>query len=247
MPVPDQREQRVNPTLEESKLQHNSRKCSRTPSCMGKIVTAFLFFILFFRVTVYSLTFNTSMTLSLEREFPHDTVDLTQLHLLDTARHIRFKVPQFGVGGNADRHIAGLYFTSVRLGTPPKEYILQIDTGSSLTWIYCTGCVGCSTRNLLRAPHDFNPKNSITSSEVDCTAQVCSLVHKILGGECLKSNWCSFDAMYGGGALASMLSGYLLTDQMKLAATLENASKIISSVPITFGYAILPFTLNFLV
>jgi hypothetical protein len=37
-----------------------------------------------------------------------------------------------------------LYFTSVKLGTPPGEYLVQIDTGSDALWVSCASCNGCS-------------------------------------------------------------------------------------------------------
>jgi len=38
-----------------------------------------------------------------------------------------------------------LYFTRVKLGTPSKEFYVQIDTGSDILWVTCTGCSGCPT------------------------------------------------------------------------------------------------------
>jgi len=36
-----------------------------------------------------------------------------------------------------------LYFTKVNLGTPPREFYVQIDTGSDVLWVSCASCVGC--------------------------------------------------------------------------------------------------------
>ena len=38
-----------------------------------------------------------------------------------------------------------LYFTKVKLGTPPREFTVQIDTGSDLLWVNCNSCNGCPT------------------------------------------------------------------------------------------------------
>lgn len=36
-----------------------------------------------------------------------------------------------------------LYFTKVNLGTPPREFYVQIDTGSDVLWVSCASCNGC--------------------------------------------------------------------------------------------------------
>lgn len=36
-----------------------------------------------------------------------------------------------------------LYYAKVQIGTPPKEYYVQIDTGSDVLWISCMPCYGC--------------------------------------------------------------------------------------------------------
>lgn len=36
-----------------------------------------------------------------------------------------------------------LYFTKVKLGTPPMEFTVQIDTGSDILWVNCNSCNGC--------------------------------------------------------------------------------------------------------
>ncbi|CAA6658917.1 unnamed protein product [Spirodela intermedia] len=39
----------------------------------------------------------------------------------------------------------GLYYTSIRVGNPPREYFLDVDTGSDLTWIQCDApCQSCA-------------------------------------------------------------------------------------------------------
>lgn len=36
-----------------------------------------------------------------------------------------------------------LYFTKVRLGSPPREFNVQIDTGSDILWVNCNACNDC--------------------------------------------------------------------------------------------------------
>ncbi|KAA8550278.1 hypothetical protein F0562_001962, partial [Nyssa sinensis] len=43
-------------------------------------------------------------------------------------------VVDFPVQGTYDPYLVGLYFTRVQLGSPPKEFYVQIDTGSDVLW-----------------------------------------------------------------------------------------------------------------
>lgn len=36
-----------------------------------------------------------------------------------------------------------LYFTKVKLGSPPREFNVQIDTGSDILWVNCNSCSDC--------------------------------------------------------------------------------------------------------
>ena len=36
-----------------------------------------------------------------------------------------------------------LYFTKVKLGSPPTEFNVQIDTGSDILWVTCGSCSTC--------------------------------------------------------------------------------------------------------
>lgn len=36
-----------------------------------------------------------------------------------------------------------LYFTKVKLGSPPTEFNVQIDTGSDILWVTCGSCSNC--------------------------------------------------------------------------------------------------------
>lgn len=36
-----------------------------------------------------------------------------------------------------------LYFTKVRLGSPPRDFNVQIDTGSDILWVACSSCTDC--------------------------------------------------------------------------------------------------------
>ncbi|KAM7268740.1 hypothetical protein ACFE04_010906 [Oxalis oulophora] len=51
--------------------------------------------------------------------------------------------------------VRGLYFTKVKIGSPPKFYNVQIDTRSDILWITCSSCNNCPKSSRLRATHGF--------------------------------------------------------------------------------------------
>lgn len=50
----------------------------------------------------------------------------------------------FPVNGSSDPNIAGIYYALVKLGTPPTDFKVLIDTGSDLLWIPCVSCTRCN-------------------------------------------------------------------------------------------------------
>jgi hypothetical protein len=54
-----------------------------------------------------------------------------------------------------------LYYTEIRIGTPPKRYYVQVDTGSDILWVNCISCDRCPSksglgvRRSLQSPHLF--------------------------------------------------------------------------------------------
>ncbi|GJP36310.1 hypothetical protein CLOM_g20835 [Closterium sp. NIES-68] len=84
----------------------------------------------------------------------------------------------FGLVGNADPQIAGLYFASVALGSPPQLFNVQVDTGSDLLWVACQPCLKCATRSQV-APLNppFNASLSVTNRLLPCATPACPRYH----------------------------------------------------------------------
>ncbi|KAK1665257.1 hypothetical protein QYE76_053416 [Lolium multiflorum] len=84
--------------------------------------------------------------LRLERRFTNASME--DLVKMDLARQGRdqgiARLPVIGEGYSYQEIIGGPYLTRVQLGTPPKEFRVLIDTGSSMPWIDCntTGAPG---------------------------------------------------------------------------------------------------------
>ncbi|GAU35368.1 hypothetical protein TSUD_57170 [Trifolium subterraneum] len=160
--------------------------------------------VILFTVTVLSAAAISSshVTLTLERAFPtNHGVELSYLKALDSFRHQRFLqstnyVVDFPVKGSFDTSKAGLYFTKVNLGTPPREFYVQIDTGSDVLWVSCASCNGCpQTSSLQIQLNYFDPQSSSTSSFISCSDQSCSNQQS---GDLTKSDR-AIDGIFGFG------------------------------------------------
>lgn len=62
------------------------------------------------------------------------------------------------------------FFVTVELGTPPREYDLIVDTGSTMTYVPCETCTACGTHN--HAP--YGPTISTTYQQVPCNSSKCA-------------------------------------------------------------------------
>ena len=40
-----------------------------------------------------------------------------------------------------------LYYTRIEIGTPPKQYHVQVDTGSDILWVNCISCDKCPRKS----------------------------------------------------------------------------------------------------
>lgn len=181
------------------------------------LLAAFVF--LFLQAAVVLCAF--PATLKLERAFPaNQRIELSQLKARDSLRHRRILqqsstegVVDFPVEGTYDPYRVGLYYTKVQLGSPPKDYYVQIDTGSDVLWVSCSPCNGCPTSSGLSIPISFyDPSSSSTSSPISCSDQRCSQAGQSSDSSC-SNNQCSYTFQYGDG---SGTSGYYVSDLMQL-------------------------------
>ncbi|XP_059627085.1 aspartic proteinase 36-like [Cornus florida] len=179
-------------------------------------------------------------SLTLERAFPtsHRT-ELSQLRARDSIRHGRILqssggVVDFPVEGTYDPYLVGLYFTRVQLGSPPKEFYVQIDTGSDVLWVSCNLCNGCPTASGLQIQLNFfDPSSSSTVSMIPCSDQRCALGAQSSDSGCsTQNNQCGYTFQYGDG---SGTSGYYVSDLMHFDTIVGNSLTTNTSAPVVFG------------
>lgn len=181
--------------------------------------------------------------LPLERAIPlNQRVELEALRTRDRARHARILqgvvagVVDFSVQGTSDPYFVGygLYFTKVKLGSPAKEFYVQIDTGSDILWLNCVTCSNCPQSSGLGIKLDFfDTAGSSSAALVSCADPICSYAVQTATSECSsQANQCSYTFQYGDG---SGTTGYYVSDTMYFD-TIQGQSVVSnSSSTIVFG------------
>ncbi|CAI9783140.1 unnamed protein product [Fraxinus pennsylvanica] len=179
--------------------------------------------------------------LTLERAFPADQkVELEVLKARDRARHSRIMqsfaggIADFPVVGTSDPYLAGLYFTKVKLGSPPREFNVQIDTGSDVLWVTCSSCNNCPrTSGLGVELNSFDAANSSTVSSISCVDRRCASIVQAASAKCsTQSNQCGYSFQYADG---SGTAGFYVSDLLYLDTILGTSLIANSSAPIVFG------------
>ncbi|KAH1033694.1 hypothetical protein J1N35_045868 [Gossypium stocksii] len=185
-------------------------------------------------------------TFKLERSIPlasHE-LELSELVERDRLRHGRLLesssggVVGFPVSGTYDPFIVGLYYTKLQLGSPPREFNVQIDTGSDVLWVGCNSCNGCPKSSGLEIPLNFfDPGSSSTASLVSCSDQRCSSGIQASDSSCSgSSNQCSYTFQYGDG---SGTSGYYVSDLLHFNTILPGSTTGNATASIMFGCSML--------
>ncbi|WCJ34408.1 Eukaryotic aspartyl protease family protein [Euphorbia peplus] len=192
---------------------------------------------------------SSSTLLPLERVFPlNQRVPLDQLRARDRVRHARLLqgfaggVVDFSVQGTSDPYLVGnsehrnplLYFTKVKLGSPPRVFNVQIDTGSDVLWVTCSSCSNCpQTSGLGVQLNNFDTTSSSTVGLVPCSHPICTSAAQTTAAECPpQGNQCSYSFQYGDG---SGTSGYYVSDTFYFDAVLGESLVANSSASVVFG------------
>ncbi|XP_014512169.1 aspartic proteinase-like protein 2 isoform X1 [Vigna radiata var. radiata] len=182
--------------------------------------------------------------LRLERSIPlsHRT-EVAELRARDRARHARMLsgIVDLAVQGTSDPNTVGygLYYTKVKMGTPPKEFNVQIDTGSDILWVNCNTCSNCPQSSELGIELNFfDTVGSSTAALVSCTDPICTTGVQGASAECsTRANQCSYSFKYGDG---SGTAGYYVSDALyfNLIVGQTPLPPVNSSATIVFGCSI---------
>ncbi|KAL6868264.1 hypothetical protein ACP4OV_015109 [Aristida adscensionis] len=103
------------------------------------------------------------------------------------------------------------YLFTVGLGTPAREFTVELDTGSDLSWVQCKPCRGCFKQ---RDPL-FDPARSSTFSVVPCGAPECHKFSGVASLNCSSTgSECGYMFPYADGSKAV---GNLVRDTLTLS------------------------------
>ncbi|CAH9090266.1 unnamed protein product [Cuscuta europaea] len=179
--------------------------------------------------------------MTLERAFPTNAnMEAKGLRARDRLRHARMLqrlsggIVDFSIAGLADPNMLGLYYVKVKLGSSPREFNVQFDTGSDILWVACSSCVGCPRSSGLRVDLNFyDASSSSTASLITCSDKTCSSLSQAAYAKCFtESDQCGYSFQYGDG---SGTTGHYVSDMLYFDTVLANSLVANSSAPVVFG------------
>ncbi|KAJ4902187.1 Eukaryotic aspartyl protease family protein [Raphanus sativus] len=158
---------------------------------------------------------------------------LSELKSHDTFRHARMLANvDLPLGGDSRADSIGLYFTKIQLGSPPKYYHVQVDTGSDILWVNCAPCSKCPVKTDLGIPLSlYDSKASSTSKKVWCDDGFCSLISQSDTCEPEKKP-CSYHVVYGDGSTSD---GDFVKDNITLDQVTGNLRTSPLAQQVVFG------------
>ncbi|XP_057960941.1 aspartic proteinase 36 [Malania oleifera] len=159
---------------------------------------------------------------------------LVELRAHDHRRHGRsLSAVDLSIGGNGHPSETGLYFAKIGIGTPSKDYYVQVDTGSDILWVNCVGCTKCPKKSDLGIGLTlYNPKSSTTGNLVTCDQDFCTSTYAgpLLG--CKPETLCEYSVVYGDG---SSTSGYFVKDFVQIDQASGNFQTKPTNGTVIFG------------
>ncbi|KAI4302057.1 hypothetical protein L6164_035275 [Bauhinia variegata] len=137
------------------------------------------------------------------------------------------------LGGNGHPAETGLYYTKLRIGSPPKDYHVQVDTGSDILWVNCVDCTRCPRTSDLHIELTlYDPKSSRTSQLVSCDDDFCSSTYDGPVAGCKPGLGCDYSVIYGDG---SGTAGYFVRDYLTFDQVNGNLHTTPANSSVVFG------------
>ncbi|KAI7753717.1 hypothetical protein M8C21_024730, partial [Ambrosia artemisiifolia] len=139
----------------------------------------------------------------------------------DDNRRQRFlSATELPLGGDSLPTAAALYFTKLQIGSPPKDFHVQVDTGSDLLWVNCIECENCPKKSDLGIPLAlYDPKASSSAKKVTCDDKFCKATFTDQSNECKAGMLCAYSVKYGDG---SATSGFFVHEKVTIAQVSGN-------------------------
>ncbi|KAF1002297.1 aspartic proteinase 36-like [Apium graveolens] len=159
---------------------------------------------------------------------------LTALRAHDFKRHARMLAAlDLPLGGKGRAGDSSLFYTKIGIGTPSKDYHLQVDTGSDILWVNCAGCNNCPKNTKLGIKlATYDPKGSSTGTPVTCDQDFCSNVLNAQYSDCSVGKLCEYSITYGDG---SSTSGFFVKDSVHFNRASGDFQSTVLNGTVTFG------------
>ncbi|KAJ7973640.1 Aspartic proteinase-like protein 2 [Quillaja saponaria] len=138
------------------------------------------------------------------------------------------------LGGNGHPSETGLYFATIGIGSPSKNYYVQVDTGSDILWVNCVECTNCPKKSDIGIELTlYDPKSSKTSELVTCDQDFCTSTYdgNVTPG-CKAQYPCRYKVVYGDG---SSTAGYFVKDYLKFDRVSGNLQTAPTNGSVIFG------------
>ncbi|XP_073117878.1 aspartic proteinase 36 isoform X1 [Elaeis guineensis] len=167
-------------------------------------------------------------------KYLHRKRAIADLRAHDARRHGRIlsaiDLPIGGVGLPTD---TGLYFAEIGIGTPSKNYYVQVDTGSDILWVNCATCTACPKKSDIGIELTlYDPKGSNSATLVSCDDNFCTSMY---GGEmldCSPDKPCEYRILYGDG---SSTAGFFVKDFVQYNQVSGNHQTTPANASVSFG------------
>ncbi|KAI3797697.1 hypothetical protein L1987_32960 [Smallanthus sonchifolius] len=187
-----------------------------------------------FIVVQLCILVSANVVFQVQHKFAGQKGYLNALKSHDANRHRRFlSAVEIPLGGDSRPTAAALYFTKVQIGSPPKDFHVQVDTGSDLLWVNCIECETCPKESDLGIPLAlYDPKDSSSAKTVGCDHEFCTSTFTGQSDECKAGMLCAYAVKYGDG---SSTAGYFVNDNVKLDQVSGNCQTTSMSGNIIFG------------
>ncbi|KAG7543524.1 Xylanase inhibitor C-terminal [Arabidopsis thaliana x Arabidopsis arenosa] len=183
-----------------------------------------------FMVVIQAVSGN--FVFNVTHKFAGKEKELSELKSHDSCRHARMLANvDLPLGGDSRADSIGLYFTKIKLGSPPKEYYVQVDTGSDILWVNCAPCPKCPVKTDLGIPLSlYDSKASSTSKSVGCQDAFCSFIMQ--SETCGAKKPCSYHVVYGDGSTSD---GDFVKDNITLDQVTGNLRTAPLAQEVVFG------------
>ncbi|XP_047332359.1 aspartic proteinase 36-like [Impatiens glandulifera] len=211
----------------------------RSPNRMARSPSFFIPYFLFL-LSISSLS--TPMTFpngaggvfSVKYKFAGTDHSLSALKAHDDLRNLRMlSGVDIPLGGTGRPDAVGLYYAKVGIGTPPKDYYVQVDTGSDIMWVNCIQCNECPERgyNGIRLTL-YDPQSSLTGTMVSCDNRFCIEINGGRTPDCVANVSCLYTEVYGDGSYSI---GYFVKDIVQYDGVSGDLQTMSANQSVIFG------------